>query len=69
MENYVRVYEGCVRCVHESTYVREDVVGAEAVLEQGGLRTTLINAVEAATMRSRELGRGGGGGGGDRGSS
>jgi pyrroline-5-carboxylate reductase len=27
-------------------------------LEQGGLRTTLINAVEAATLRSRELGRG-----------
>ena len=28
-------------------------------LEQGGLRTTLINAVETATKRSRELGRGG----------
>jgi pyrroline-5-carboxylate reductase len=28
-------------------------------LEQGGLRTTLINAVEAATLRARELGRGG----------
>jgi len=28
-------------------------------LEQGGLRTTLINAVEAATLRSRELGRAG----------
>lgn len=27
-------------------------------LEQGGLRTTLINAVETATKRSRELGRG-----------
>jgi len=27
-------------------------------LEEGGLRTTLINAVEAATNRSRELGRG-----------
>jgi pyrroline-5-carboxylate reductase len=26
-------------------------------LEEGGLRTTLINAVEAATLRSRELGR------------
>jgi pyrroline-5-carboxylate reductase len=25
-------------------------------LEQGGLRTTLMNAVEAATKRSRELG-------------
>jgi pyrroline-5-carboxylate reductase len=25
-------------------------------LEEGGLRTTLINAVEAATRRSRELG-------------
>ena len=30
-------------------------------LEEGGLRTTLINAVEAATLRSRELGRGGSG--------
>jgi pyrroline-5-carboxylate reductase len=28
-------------------------------LEAGGLRTTLINAVETATKRSRELGRGG----------
>jgi pyrroline-5-carboxylate reductase len=28
-------------------------------LEQGGLRTTLINAVETATKRSREFGRGG----------
>ncbi|MEJ7601986.1 MAG: pyrroline-5-carboxylate reductase [Kofleriaceae bacterium] len=28
-------------------------------LEQGGLRTTLITAVETATKRSRELGRGG----------
>jgi pyrroline-5-carboxylate reductase len=28
-------------------------------LEEGGLRTTLMNAVEAATKRSRELGRGG----------
>jgi pyrroline-5-carboxylate reductase len=28
-------------------------------LEEGGLRTTLINAVETATRRSRELGRGG----------
>jgi pyrroline-5-carboxylate reductase len=27
-------------------------------LEQGGLRTTLINAVETATLRARELGRG-----------
>lgn len=30
-------------------------------LEQGGLRTTLINAVETATLRSRELGARGGG--------
>jgi pyrroline-5-carboxylate reductase len=29
-------------------------------LEQGGLRTTLINAVETATLRARELGRGSG---------
>jgi pyrroline-5-carboxylate reductase len=29
-----------------------------ATLEAGGLRTTLINAVEAATRRSRELGQG-----------
>ena len=29
-------------------------------LEEGGLRTTLINAVETATQRARELGRGGG---------
>ena len=29
-------------------------------LEQGGLRTTLINAVETATKRARELGRGNG---------
>jgi len=28
-------------------------------LEEGGLRTTLINAVETATRRARELGRGG----------
>jgi pyrroline-5-carboxylate reductase len=28
-------------------------------LEEGGLRTTLMNAVEAATKRARELGRGG----------
>jgi pyrroline-5-carboxylate reductase len=38
-------------------------------LEQGGLRTTLINAVETATNRSRELGQrngnGGKGGGGN----
>jgi pyrroline-5-carboxylate reductase len=27
-----------------------------ATLESGGLRTTLINAVEAATLRSKELG-------------
>lgn len=32
-------------------------------LEQGGLRTTLINAVETATKRSRELGQKGNGGG------
>ena len=30
-----------------------------SALEQGGLRTTLINAVEVATRRSRELGDGG----------
>jgi pyrroline-5-carboxylate reductase len=36
-------------------------------LEQGGMRTTLINAVEAATLRSRELGRATGGGGGSGG--
>jgi pyrroline-5-carboxylate reductase len=29
-----------------------------AALEEGGLRTTLIRAVERATLRSRELGRG-----------
>ena len=29
-------------------------------LEAGGLRTTLMNAVEAATRRSRELGEGDG---------
>jgi pyrroline-5-carboxylate reductase len=29
-----------------------------AALEEGGLRTTLITAVERATLRSRELGRG-----------
>ena len=28
-------------------------------LEEGGLRTTLINAVETATKRAKELGRGG----------
>jgi pyrroline-5-carboxylate reductase len=31
-------------------------------LEEGGLRTTLINAVEVATRRSRELGSGNGNG-------
>jgi pyrroline-5-carboxylate reductase len=29
-----------------------------AALEEGGIRTTLIKAVERATLRSRELGRG-----------
>ena len=29
-----------------------------AALEEGGIRTTLIKAVERATQRSRELGRG-----------
>jgi pyrroline-5-carboxylate reductase len=29
-----------------------------SALEEGGLRTTLIQAVERATQRSRELGRG-----------
>ena len=29
-----------------------------SALEEGGLRTTLIRAVERATQRSRELGRG-----------
>ena len=29
-----------------------------AALEEGGIRTTFINAVERATLRSRELGRG-----------
>jgi len=32
-----------------------------AALEEGGVRRTLINAVERATLRSRELGRAGGG--------
>lgn len=32
-----------------------------AALEEGGVRRTLINAVERATIRSRELGRGEGG--------
>jgi len=31
-----------------------------AALEEGGIRSTLINAVERATLRSRELGRAGG---------
>jgi len=31
-------------------------IAALHTLEQGGLRTTLINAVESATKRSRELG-------------
>ena len=34
-------------------------IAAVHTLEQGGLRTTLINAVEVATNRSRELGQGG----------
>ena len=29
-----------------------------AALEEGGIRTTFIKAVERATLRSRELGRG-----------
>jgi pyrroline-5-carboxylate reductase len=29
-----------------------------AALEEGGIRTTFIRAVERATLRSRELGRG-----------
>jgi len=33
-------------------------IAALHTLEQGGLRTTLINAVESATKRSRELGEG-----------
>lgn len=52
--------EGCVRCVHESTYVREDVVGAEAVLEQGGLRggepELLPAAASVVSARRRRLG-------------
>ncbi len=36
-------------------------------LEQGGLRTTLINAVETATKRSRELGQKNGNGNGGKG--
>jgi len=34
-------------------------IAAVHTLEQGGLRTTLINAVEVATRRSKELGQGG----------
>jgi pyrroline-5-carboxylate reductase len=30
-----------------------------SALEEGGVRRTLINAVERATLRSRELGRAG----------
>ena len=41
--------------------VNEWIAGGTAIaglhtLEEGGLRTTLINAVEAATNRSKELG-------------
>ena len=32
-------------------------IAGMATLESGGLRTTLINAVEAATLRSKELGK------------
>jgi pyrroline-5-carboxylate reductase len=32
-------------------------IAAVHTLEQGGLRTTLINAVEVATRRSMELGQ------------
>jgi pyrroline-5-carboxylate reductase len=33
-------------------------IAGVAALEAGGLRTTLITAVERATLRSRELGKG-----------
>jgi pyrroline-5-carboxylate reductase len=33
-------------------------IAGVSALEEGGLRPTLIRAVERATLRSRELGRG-----------
>ena len=33
-------------------------IAGVSALEEGGLRTTLMRAVERATLRSRELGRG-----------
>ena len=36
----------------------ETIKSVRGSLEEGGIRTTFIKAVERATLRSRELGRG-----------